>query len=91
MQVIRQASSLEALQVGLINPSARDLELITSLPALSKISLPIGPVEDEGETSGDRESKRAQRAAARCAMPQIHVKDAELALHTEDFSRWALE
>ncbi|GAB4813906.1 hypothetical protein N2152v2_000952 [Parachlorella kessleri] len=95
-QVLRQASNLEALQVWLEIPSASDVELITSLPALRKISLPIGV----GAVEADRDpyghgARRAQRAAAGCAIrrakPHIHLEEPAFALHTEDFSRWALE
>ena len=94
LQGLEQASKLEALQAWLGNSSARDLDLITSLPALRKVCIPIFLCEWSGDDD-DFPHPVERAAAAICvikrAMPQVNTLEARDYLSFDEFLRWALE
>ena len=86
MQVVQQASRLEALYVNLVDPSEDDYQLLASLPALRKLAIASGCIH---ETCGRGAAVRCQ---AQQALPHVSVVKADAVLfECEAFFRWALE
>ena len=94
LQALWQASALEALQLNLCSASVEDLELISSLPSLRKLSVLSSTGDENGhdDFSFFHDQKRNCAAATdllQKAMPHLCVLRRNKRFPLEEFVQWA--